>query len=87
MKFLKGINRSAAEEQAFKGSRNFREILESSRFIPEPPQSPGSRVYIVVLEMILIPLATLKAACRNQASNLFLMIVEGSRVRYHRQPF
>jgi hypothetical protein len=35
----------------------------------EPP------AYTATLEIIFIPLATLKAACRNQASNWFLMMV------------
>ena len=70
--FLKGVKRSAAAEQPLTGSRNSEEVLEGSGFVPEPPDNPGPRVYMVALEMILIPLSTLKAACRNQASNWFL---------------
>jgi hypothetical protein len=60
------------------GSRKPREVLEGSGFVPEPPHSLEFRVYMVILEMIFISLATLKAACRNQPSNWFLMIVVGS---------
>jgi len=73
--FLKGVKRSAAAEQAFKGSRNSGEVLEGSGFVPEPSHSLGFRVYMVELEMIFIPLATLKATCRNQPSNWFLTMV------------
>jgi hypothetical protein len=38
-------------------------------FIPEPPG------YTVTFDKIFIPLATLKAAWRNQASNLSLVMV------------
>ena len=72
---MKGIKRSDAAEQPITGSKNPGEVLEGSRFVPEPPHNPGPRVYMVALEMIFIPLATLKAACRNQASNWFLMMV------------
>jgi hypothetical protein len=65
---LKGIKRSAAAEQPLTGSRNSGEVLEGSGFVPEPPHNPGPRVYMVALEMIFIPLATLKTACRNYAS-------------------
>jgi hypothetical protein len=72
---LKGVKRSAAEEQAFTGSGASGEVLDGSGFVPEPPHNPGPRVYMVALVMIFIPLATLKAACRNQPSNWFLMMV------------
>ena len=72
---MKGVKRSVAAEQAFKGPRTSGESLEGSGFVPEPPHRPGFRVYMVALEMIFIPLATLKAACRNQPSNWFLMMV------------
>jgi hypothetical protein len=55
--------------------RTSSEALGSSGFAPEwalIPEPPG---YTVILDKIFIPLATLKAACRNQVSNLFLTMV------------
>jgi hypothetical protein len=72
---LKGIKRSTAAERPLTASRNSGEVLEGSGFVPEPPHSPGFRVYMLALDMIFIPLARLKAACRNQPSKWFLMIV------------
>jgi hypothetical protein len=72
---LKSVKQSAAAEQPFTDSRNSGEILEGSGFVTEPLHMPGFRVYMVALEMIFIALATLKAACRNLASNSSLMMV------------
>jgi len=42
-------------------SRSTGKTLEGSGFVPEPPPNLGPGVYMVVLDMIFIPLATLKA--------------------------
>jgi len=73
--FLKGVKRTAAAEQAFTGSRTSAEVLEGSGFVPELPHSLGFRVYMVALEIIFNPLSMLKAACRNQPSNWFVMML------------
>ena len=57
---MKGVKRSTAAEQAFEGSRTSKEVFEGPGFIPEPPHNPGPRVYMVALDMIFIPLATLR---------------------------
>ena len=58
---MKGVKRSTAAEQAFEGSRTSKEVFEGPGFIPEPPppHSPGFRIYMLALDMIFIPLATL----------------------------
>jgi hypothetical protein len=72
---LKCVKQSAAAEQPLTGSRASGEVLKGSGFAPELPHSPECRVYMVALYIIFISLATLKAACRNQTSNWFLMVV------------
>jgi len=72
---LKDGKRSSAGAQPFTGLGTSGEVFEGSAFVPEPPHSPGFRVYMLALERIFIPLATLKAACRIQESNLLLMMV------------
>jgi hypothetical protein len=52
--------------------RSLSEALGSSGFAPEWALIPEPLGYTVILDKIFIPLATLKAACRNQVSNLFL---------------
>jgi len=81
---LKGVERSTAADQSFAGSRDSGEVLEGSGFVPESPHSPGSQGYMVAREMIFIPLATLNAACRNQLSNWFLMMVVNPAFDSHR---
>jgi hypothetical protein len=73
--FLKDFKRSTVAKQPFTGSMNSGEVLEGSGFLAQPPHSPGPLVYMHALKIIFIPLATLKASCRNRASNWFLMMV------------
>jgi hypothetical protein len=53
----------------------FREELEIPGFSKNRAPHPGDRGYACILGKILIPLATVNAAWRNQASNLFLIRV------------
>jgi hypothetical protein len=48
---------------------------ERSEILPEWAPHPEPPGYTVTLDRIFMPLATLKAACRNQVSNLFLVMV------------
>ena len=72
---MKGICFSAVVDQPLSCPRTSSEALESSGLAPEWAPIPEPLRYTAILEMIFMPLATLKAACRNQPSNLFLTMV------------
>ena len=73
--FLKKYNLKTAMDAGFECSRGPSAGPVSSEMLPEQAPDPEPRGYTATLDRIFMPLATLKAACRNQASNLFLMMV------------
>ena len=73
--FLKVYSLKAAMNQGSGCSRDPIAGPERSGILPEWAPHPEPPGYTATLDRIFIPLATLKAACRNQASNLFLMMV------------
>ena len=73
--FLKVYSLKAAVNQESGCSGDSIAGPERSGILPESGFYPGSPDYLAALDKIFIPLVKLKAACRNQASNLFLTIV------------
>jgi hypothetical protein len=73
--FLKRYSLKAAMDAGFECSRGPNACPVCSEILSERTDDPEPPGYTVTLDRIFMPLATLKAACRNQASNLFLMMV------------
>jgi hypothetical protein len=76
--FLMGFCFKVVADALLSAQRSLREALGGSAFAQERAlirELPG---YTVIRDKIFIPLATLKAAWRNQASNLFLIVLIAS---------
>ena len=70
---MKGTCSIAVVDLPFSCPRASSEAPGSSGLFPKGAPIPEPLDYTLILDRILIPLTTLKAACRNQMSNWFLI--------------